>query len=172
DGAADRGHRILAERPYHPPEAARGAPERVGGEDGASAEVQGIIQVLIEDSVEFAGPHAVGEQRGDHRSSAAADVHVEAAAFAVQPLFEGGQRADLVHAADDASTTQSQGETRARFTPEPAGLPEDRGASEERHIPAFRCSKALAIVTTPDDKALTSLTLCGIGKFCRHVEYD
>ena len=144
DGAPDRGHRVLAERPHHPPEAARGLPERVRREHGAPAEVQGIVEVLIEDPVQVAGPHAVGEERRDDRSGAAADVDVEATAFTVEPLFERGQRSDLVHAADDTPTAQGEGNPR-RHPQAPREPPAWRVAHPQSYQAAERTDRRPAV---------------------------
>src|SRR5438128_1322593 len=61
DRAADRGHRVLADRPEEPAEPARGMAERVGGVDGAAAEVQRVLQVLVDDFVDLGGADTVRE---------------------------------------------------------------------------------------------------------------
>src|SRR5438445_949842 len=107
----------LAEGPDQPAETAAGAAEGVAGEHGVATEVDRVVQVLVEDLVDLAGADPARQERGDHGAGAAADVDVEASAGAVEPLLQGRQRSDLVHAADDPPTGQGQRVTRPRLGP-------------------------------------------------------
>ena len=118
----------LAEGPDQPAEASARAAEGVAGEDGVATKVDRVVEVLFEDLIDVAGADATGQERGDHGSGAAADVNVEAMTGAVQPLLKRGERSDLVHAADDAATGQSQGVTRPR-----SGPPSPEGSMYELH---------------------------------------
>ena len=108
DRRAKGADRVLAERPHELAEARGGAAKRVRGEDRVTPEVQRIGQVVVEDAVDLARADAVGEEARDDRAGAAADVHVEAAAGPVEPLLDGGERADLLHPADHAAPRESQ----------------------------------------------------------------
>src|SRR5205085_10941838 len=132
-----------AERARELTEARGRAPERVRREHGVTTKVQRVGQVLLEDAVDVAGPDAVGEQARDHRARAAADVDVESASLAVEPLLDGGQRTDLVHAPDDAATRESQPDaTRG------ARAPAAHRTIDDAHLGHGR-SKALAKGVTP-----------------------
>src|SRR5919197_2695577 len=111
--------RALADSPDEATEASGGVTERVRGVDRVAPEVQRVVEVVVDDAEEVGGSHTVGEERGDDGPRTAADVDVEAA-VAVQPLLQGGDRADLVHATDD--TPASQGQRRARPLPGPTEL--------------------------------------------------
>ena len=123
-------HGVLADGPEEPSEPARRVAERVRGVDGAAPEVQGVLEILVDDAIDLGGPHAVGEQRGHDRARAAANVDVEAAR-AVEPLLDRGDHADLVHAADDTAARQGQ---RVALTPRP---PPFHHALEEVHDSRF-----------------------------------
>ncbi len=99
--------RALADGPDEPAEPPGGVTERVRGVDRGAPEVQRVVEVVVDDTEELGGGHAVGEERCHHCARAAADVDVESA-VAVQPLLEGGDRADLVHPADDPAARQRQ----------------------------------------------------------------
>src|SRR5262245_7099442 len=81
--------------------------EGIRGVDGAPSEVQWVLEVLVDDAVNLAGLDPVRQQGGDDRAGAATHVNVEIPG-AVEPLLERGDDADLVHAADDAATRESQ----------------------------------------------------------------
>ncbi len=80
---------------------AQTVPERVRRVDRVAPEVQRVVEVVVDDAEYLRGGQSVGQERRHHRASAAADVDVKPA-VAVQPLLEGGDRADLEHAADHA----------------------------------------------------------------------
>src|SRR2546427_12012273 len=105
--AAHSFDRALADGPDEPAEPPGGVPERVRGVDRVAPEVQRVVEVVVDDTEELGGGHAVGEDGRDHRPCAAADVDVEPA-VTVHPLLEGGNRADLVHPPDDAATRKRQ----------------------------------------------------------------
>ena len=79
-----------------------GVAERVRGVHGAAPEVQRVLEILVDDPVNLRGPDAVGEEAGHDGARATADVDIEVAG-AVEPLFDRGDHADLVHAPDDAA---------------------------------------------------------------------
>src|SRR5262249_4797516 len=106
---------------------------RVRREDGSSPEIERIVDVLVEDTVDLGGPDPVGQERGHHRSSAAAHDDVEPSALAIEPFLEGGQGSDLVHAANDPTAAQGQRQPHPG-TPLPglARAPESAGTIKHR----------------------------------------
>src|SRR5439155_26434513 len=107
DRAGHPGHGVLADRPEQPAEPARRVTERVRGVDGATAEIQRVLPILVDDAIDLRGPDSVGQQGGDDGPRAATHVDVEAAASG-ELLLHRRDDADLVHAADDAPARQGQ----------------------------------------------------------------
>ena len=132
--AAEPLHRVLADRPDEPPEPARGVAESVGGVHGVAAEVQGIVEVLVDDAEDLGRSDAVGEERRHDRARTAADVDVEPGR-AVEALLERRDRADLVHPPDDAAPRERKPAARAL-----PGAPEAHRALQPVHV-EFHCSK-------------------------------
>jgi len=124
--AAPAPEHVLADGPHEQAEARAGQAKCVAREQHAAPEVQRIVAVLVEDAIDLAGPDTAGQQRGDDRPGAAADVDVEGRALAVEPLLERRHRAHLVHTANDAAAGERQGV---------AGLAADRGRLPLPEIP-------------------------------------
>src|SRR5213079_2747394 len=143
DGAPPALHRVLADGPEESPEPAGRVAERVRGVDGAPAEVQRVVEVLVDDAEDLGSGHAVGEQRADDGARAAADVHLEVAA-AAEPLLERCDGAYLVHATDDPAARQ-----RERVPGLTAGAPEAHRALQQIPHGKRHCSKPPATASLP-----------------------
>src|SRR5205814_3613832 len=98
-------------------------------EHGVAAEVNGVVEVVVEDLIHLARPDTTGQERADDGAGAAADVDVEAAARAIEPLFERRQGANLIHAADDTAAGKGQ-----RVTRPLSGPPSPEGPMYELHL--------------------------------------
>ncbi len=106
---AEIGGEVLPHRPHQTEEAAAGVGDRPALVDRSAVEVERVVAALVEDVIEVERPDAVGHQRRHHRSRARSHVQVEViGAKARQGLVQGGQRADLVHAADDAASGEDE----------------------------------------------------------------
>src|SRR5262249_9634199 len=106
--------------------------------DGATPEVERVLQILVDDPVNLGGSDAVGEEAGDHGAGAAANVDVEVT-DTVEPLLDRGDDADLVHPADDAAAGQSQS-----VAGPPRGPPASDYASEDVHLLRLNCNNLVS----------------------------
>src|SRR5262249_46888595 len=116
-------------RPHELHEVARGDTERALVVDRAPVEIERIVPLLVEDLVEVERPDLVRHQRGHDGARAGAHVEIElVGAEARQGLVERRDRADLVHAADDAAPGQHERPLGALTEPGPStqGVPEHR----------------------------------------------
>src|SRR6267142_2023549 len=76
----------------------------------AAVEVQRVVTLLVQDRVQIARAHPVGQERRHHRAGARAHVEIEVVgAEPGQVLVERGEGPDLVHAADDSAAGQDEG---------------------------------------------------------------
>ena len=94
-------------------------------EDRPVAEVEGIVEVVVEDPVDLGGAHAAGQERGDHRARAAPDVDVEARP---EPLSRSSSAAS-------APTSYMP-----PMTPPPARARRSGSRSGRRQKPIARCT--------------------------------
>jgi len=88
-----------------------------------------FVALLVEDRVELGRAHPVGHEGAHHRARAGPHVEIEVVGAEAGQLVESGERAHLVHPADDPAPGQGE-----RVTgPGRAALPEPHGAMHDLH---------------------------------------